>query len=473
MKKLLAILLCTLMLLICTASAMADGDSTYLDTPPAEVIQHLAAKYPGYTLEDYIAIRGTTNGDYGFAMISSGSSRALVGFHAENGLMKSWRRNTDALPQGEGRAFFQRHQANENIHLAAGDGVYGNDLGFSMHYYAPGYGEFPSHLVSYHWHDGGFKLNAYSDWTAFEKGSVYVTDDGLTFYDWGHDKVIKRVKGTVQRDIRYVSFSALPKTLSAAEKKLTVAPAIPAGELTAQSIKFTGGQKYEVYSAPDGIWALRGNDNKAVVSTNDWIQVFGEENGWILIQYAIDSEHMRFGYIPVESLPKSANVAPLNWKPQDAWLTRETIITDDPLYSRSSLITLPEGAWVTALAKMGDWVYVESSTGDYLRGFVKRTDLRYDMVFDLAGYSDGLAAGTLTVTPEGFMTLSMSLRQESLPASFTLMDEAQHILIGTARIDAQNIYRLEGPLPAGTTSISLIPADGNGLNGTALFQVEW
>jgi hypothetical protein len=33
-------------------------------------------------------------------------------------------------------------------------------------------------------------------------------------------------------------------------------------------------------------------EGKASVSTNDWIQGFWTENGWIMIQYAISRDHM-------------------------------------------------------------------------------------------------------------------------------------------------------------------------------------
>ena len=462
MKKLLAALLCTLTILLCAASALAYGDSATLDTPPAEVIQHLAEKYADYTLEDYILIPGTSGGDYGFAMISSGAQRLLVGYRAENGRLKLWRRCSGAVPQGEGMAYFQRHQAS--------DAAYGNNLGFTVNYFAPGYGETASHTASYHWQNGGFKLFAYSDLAAFE-GFVDVADSGVTFRD--SVKVVGAVNGTVQRDIRYASFSVLPKTLAAAQKKLTTAPAIPAGTLTAQNVQFTGGQKYDVYSAPDDRWALRGADGKAAVSTNDWIQVFGEEDGWLLIQYAIDKDHMRFGYIPAEALPKNASVKTLNWQPQMARLTHKTTLTDDPLFSRDALFTLPEGAPVTELAQMGDWVYIESSTGDFLRGFVKRSDLTTDRIFHIADHSDQRAAGTLTIAASGWMTLDMTASAANAPVAYRLRDELQNIDIGQAALNAKGSYELQGQLPESVSSISFIPVNGDGNLGEALFVIEW
>lgn len=94
------------------------------------------------------------------------------------------------------------------------------------------------------------------------------------------------------------------------EKYDTIAPSIPPGELTAQNIRFRSDQKYDVYSGP-GKDYLRASNGKATVSTNDWIQVFGREDGWILIQYAIDKDHMRFGWISEKALPEFAAVKKL------------------------------------------------------------------------------------------------------------------------------------------------------------------
>lgn len=468
MKRIMTVILCALLLLT-SAAALADGDSAYADTPSAEVLSHLAEKFPGHTLEDYIVIKNTPNGDYGFALIVSGKNRTLLAYHAENGVMRYWRKNAGAVPQGEGTACFQRHRPNGVINPDRDNVTYGNDLGFSVFYFAPGYDEFASHTVSFHWQDGAFKLDGYTDLKAFE-GSVYVTDSGVTFSNSKSTKNTGRVKGTVQRDIRYASFSALPKTLADAEKKLTVAPAIPAGELKAQNIHFTGGQKYAVYSAPsDGPGVLRGGNGKAAVSTNDWIQVFGEDDGWILIQYAIDNEHMRFGYIPAETLPKSATVAPFAWNPKIAYLTQDASLTDDPLYSQSQLAQLPEGQSVLVLARMGEWAYVESSAGDWVRGFIKQSLLRYDMIYYLADHSENIATGTLAVTPDGRLVLRMGVRVEAQASAFLLKDELQGIEIGLTETTPDGDYLLEAALPKDTTSISFIPVGAE----EPLFRVEW
>ena len=205
-------------------------------------------------------------------------------------------------------------------------------------------------------------------WSYTGYGNMEIGKDSITYFKGMEDaRVEGTVKGTLQRDLRYVSLAAIPKTYKQARQKLTSAPALPAGsELQATEIQFAGGKKYNVYSAPDK-GSLRGGKGKAAVSTNGWIQVFGKENGWILIQYSIDSGHYRFGYIDAAALPKKAEVPDLAFNAVDAATSYPVSVTDDPLYSQATLKTLAEGETVTWLATMGDWAYIE---GAGFRGFI-------------------------------------------------------------------------------------------------------
>ncbi len=188
-------------------------------------------------------------------------------------------------------------------------------------------------------------------------------------------EVAGRVYGTLQRDIRYISLSAIPKTLAEAKKKLTVAPDLPqSAELKVYPVTFSGKKKYDVYSAPDKS-SIRGANGKARVSTNSWIQVFGTEGDWVLIQYSIDASHYRFGYITKKSLPKKSEVPELAFRYQSVYTINAVNVTDDPLYSRDTLVTLPAGTEVTLLATLGDDAYIEGNAGKQFRGFAPMTSL--------------------------------------------------------------------------------------------------
>ena len=183
--------------------------------------------------------------------------------------------------------------------------------------------------------------------------------------------------GVVETNLRYFDITAFPMTLKEAREKLSNPPAIPSGELEGKSIRFTGGEKYEVYSGPGEFYERMAN-GKAMVSTNDWIQVFGSENGYILIQYDISSKQMRFGYITQTALPGGVTVSPMHFSYEEAEILADTFLTDDPLGSQGAARSLTPGqSSVQWLAQMGNWVYVEI-TGDGLpiRGFVPAVAIR-------------------------------------------------------------------------------------------------
>ena len=220
-----------------------------------------------------------------------------------------------------------------------------------------------------------YQLNKSGQWNLVclidrksEATTIEIGKDYVEYYNYdGTNQQSTRVRGTIQRDIRYLSLESFPMNVADAKKGLTFAPDLPVNsELTAQEVEFVGGKKYEVYSGP-GMDTIRSGNGKAAVSTNGWIQVFGQENGWILIQYSIDNSHYRFGYIGADSLPKDAYVGYLNFYARSMVVTNTVSVTDDPLYSKSALTTVNAGESVIWLATMGDWAYIE---GANYRGFV-------------------------------------------------------------------------------------------------------
>lgn len=260
---------------------------------------------------------------------------------------------------------------------------------------------------SYEWHNGSaipqgkekVKLNLWGDagkavrfitYTENEEGDrligCYWEGDGNgtwnlvrvnvkdTDIDTSQDQVLRfsngNVYGVYQRNLKYFSFGAFPVSISEARDKLSNPPQIPEGTLQAKEVRFAAGEKYKVYQGPGEEYGQAGK-GKAVVSTNDWIQVFGEENGWILIQYDISSDRMRMGWITAEALPKKAKIDELKYEPVVACSIGEVEVTDDPLKSQLPTALLSEGTTVNWLANMGDWAYVESITDSLIRGFVK------------------------------------------------------------------------------------------------------
>lgn len=289
-------------------------------------------------------------------------------------------------------------------------------------------------------------------WREFSAHEGYLT---YRYYE-NNEKVKERnIYGAYQREAEYLNVATLPQTLEEAREKLSEPPEIPEGQLTARDVQFTSGKKYPVYTGPHAEY-LRAADGKASVSTNDWIQVFGVQDGWALIQYDISSTQMRFGYIEASALPGDVQVNALRFLNQDAYLTRRAALTDDPLNSQSTLLTLPEGAWVTWLATMGEWAYVESSTGDLVRGFVPVSSISTHRVFELSDHTfDSNAAakvGSLTVMQDGTVTLLVDEWQTKAgahPLRFEVYNADTMELVVTAQMDSTGDYRGTGRMENG------------------------
>lgn len=371
---------CTLLMTLMASVCVAGTYSPYFATePPREVREHVASRWPDYEFEDYCEVRGTSKGDYGFALLHKQSERILVGYHRVNGEMKYWLKNAGAVPQGKEEAWFDVGTAGwidetDWIGNFTGRQVYDDGLCFSVTQLDES-GESYEKMVVYRWENGMFRLSSYHK---TEGGGIRVSDDKLDFIDWSNVVYRGAVQGAVQRDIRYVSFNALPTWIDDAKTKLTVAPNLKDGAFTAQKVKFTGGQKYPVYTGPGEDYVRSGN-GKGLVSTNGWIEVYGQKDGYILIQYSIDSSHYRFGWIDRNALPEGTSVPAMDFAGISAdtlsEITQDTFLTDDPLFSQNKLCSLQAGQTVSWLAVLNkDWAYVlVNVNGKMMCGFV-RTD---------------------------------------------------------------------------------------------------
>ncbi len=371
---------CTLLMTLMASVCVAGTYSPYFATePPREVREHVASRWPDYEFEDYCEVRGTSKGDYGFALLHKQSERILVGYHRVNGEMKYWLKNAGAVPQGKEEAWFDVGTAGwidetDWIGNFTGRQVYDDGLCFSVTQLDES-GESYEKMVVYRWENGMFRLSSYHK---TEGGGIRVSDDKLDFIDWSNVVYRGAVQGAVQRDIRYVSFNALPTWIDDAKAKLTVAPNLKDGAFTAQKVEFTGGQKYPVYTGPGEDYVRSGN-GKGLVSTNGWIEVYGQKDGYILIQYSIDSSHYRFGWIDRNALPEGTSVPAMDFAGISAdtlsEITQDTFLTDDPLFSQNKLCSLKAGQTVSWLAVLNkDWAYVlVNVNGKMMCGFV-RTD---------------------------------------------------------------------------------------------------
>ena len=116
---------------------------------------------------------------------------------------------------------------------------------------------------------------------------------------------------------------------------------------------------YDVYSGP-GTQYYREADGKAAVSSNDWVQVFGTDGDWVLIQYRIDGPLLRFGYIRASALKDPAGVPELVLESVFLETTDNEFVTSNPLGLGGRLRFAYNGVPMTRLGTLGGfWMYVE------------------------------------------------------------------------------------------------------------------
>ena len=233
---------------------------------------------------------------------------------------------------------------------------------------------------------------------------VEVTRSGMTFLTLSDNgKWVKTtVSGVVETAMAQFSMDRFPRTVAAAREHLTNPPTIPDSPWSwtypygfpqpSQYAKLAAGKQYAVYSAPSDA-SFRAANGKALLSTNDWVQVFFEEDGYLLVQYALSRYQDRSWYIMADAVANLSEVAEIgSGAIYPAQVLRTSALTDDPLNSCGAVMTLTAGQQVTYLGQLGqEWAFVETTTaqGQRIRGFVELSDLNVTRPDDADGNLNG------------------------------------------------------------------------------------
>jgi len=235
-----------------------------------------------------------------------------------------------------------------------------------------------SSLLSYTFRkrDAQWILNnlSYLDEAQNDTIHVEVYDAKLVYENADTGRIIGTAHGVYARKYEQFNVNSFPFTLKEAKSKLTLAPEIPESDSVwgipqPKEVEFPSNKQYPVYAGP-GEQYQRGANGKAAMATNDWVQVFGTEGDWVLVQYDISNKQMRLGYIDADALPENVSVPGLHLAYYPATVAACNL-TDDPLNSQKTLCQLSSGS-VTFLAWLGnDWAYVETTVNQVpVRGFV-------------------------------------------------------------------------------------------------------
>lgn len=165
------------------------------------------------------------------------------------------------------------------------------------------------------------------------------------------------------------------------------APTLPEGDLQVMDVKLKPNKVWEVYTGPDWNYPAA-NNGKAKVSTNGWVQVLGGDGGGrILVQYAISDQRLRIGWIDADALAEEDHTYAVCYAPGESYLwqpchlIRKSDLTDDPLLSQTSVVSLSAQTTASYLCRMGDWAMIDVKTGNgRMRGFVPMNAIALDEI---------------------------------------------------------------------------------------------
>lgn len=361
----------------------------YEEIIPEYVMLHIDEWYNGEVIEGYRELPNLPGGPMVFILFKADGQRTLAGYQlSPNGKWDIWC-YTSGVPQGD----------YPDVTLSVSKGGEGeppiwydqraHDYAFPL---GPRVGVWTSNgetheeRVEYAWFDGEITWHEHGDFLLVHYGDsparqVDVFGDELVFYNIGNGYEGYRYHH-LDRRLDVVDFYELPRSLAEGRSMGGAEPAIPTPDrlemmsrqsfLTPQEVKLRGDETYPVYIGPGKKYGRAAN-GRASVSTNGWVQVFGEYEGWLLIHYAVSDEQYRFGWITADALAKGERAEPLPFVFGDIVAgDRNLPLTDDPLNSRTPLLTLPLSADIEYLAQLGeDFSYVRvEADGRMWWGFV-------------------------------------------------------------------------------------------------------
>lgn len=165
------------------------------------------------------------------------------------------------------------------------------------------------------------------------------------------------------------------------------APVLPEGDLRVMDVSLRPDTAWTVYAGP-GADDPAANEGKARVSANSWVQVLGGE-GWgrILVQYAVNDQRLRIGWIDVDALAPEDHTYAVCCEPGEKFLWRpchinsDCSLTDDPLLSQTPAAELPALTKASYLCRMGDWAMIDLTAGQgHIRGFVPMDAVALDEI---------------------------------------------------------------------------------------------
>ncbi len=347
--------------------AYAESYLTYgTENVPDEIKAYLEnSPWKDWEITGYVNPSGIQIEDAcAFVAVKQDRANNLLAFGADHGKWKYLWHSTTALPQ-----------VIEPVLLADVSGLSDQRIGFTS-YYIYNYEIAEAFCTWVLEDDQTWHLNTlehyyplmFFDTSAENAMHIYNTG-------WVSEETDIWLFGSFQADLRSFDFSAFPTTVEDAMDYIDLAylSELAMKGLNPENVVFPKGEIHRVYQGPGEEYGQAGH-GKAIVSTNDWIQVFGIYQDWLLVQYEISEGHLRIGWITADALSDNAGVEALAFTSIPVSLSAETVLTDDPFYSREQMAVLQKGTAAHWLATYeGDedrWAYIRCDTQPPMFGFV-------------------------------------------------------------------------------------------------------
>lgn len=336
-KFLLMLLACTL---LCSLSASALANSWGLRGGVYDIVSD-DDEYNSYTAE---AETGNTQVDgrhYDVALMTSRYHNQLIAAVRENKVWRAETVSTTAVYQpGDKRG--------ASPELSSTEG------GFCLTY-----NDRERYLFDYV--DGRYVLREVRFDMDSEYGDSLLWDgDGYIFWQSGPEGVLQPI-GDAKWHVDLISLedfniTQIPRSLDDVRRMGSVYEALwHAADTLSVHEDWHGvknGKKLAVYSAPDTD-SYRASSGKASVSTGGSMKLYGEIDGWTMVEYEVSLRTSRIGFVKTQ-LHKRYVGLQLAQPGVELVTARNAFLTDDPHVSQFSQLFLPAGTKVQGLALLSD-----------------------------------------------------------------------------------------------------------------------
>lgn len=343
---------CGMEQIVALQAALPEDVRVYLDSESEFWDAHI---------EDFLIGEVAYGARHAYVLVKGEGGRTLLGFREVKGSWTHYLTAKEAIPQGEGLSVglsFLKEGEYRGERLWDDEGKYAGYTDAPLLTIYVGNEEMLLEHAEYEWRGGDWWLTGYQ----YDAGQYAdILGDWMIFYDIGG---AYEIRADVKFDTRIASvdFAALPTdqydaAWDEAEQEQPVR--LKQAWLSAVEMDFPANQKYPVYLGP-GEGYGRSGDGKAVVSTNDTIEVYGAYDGWVLIQYTISEHRGRIGWINGNVLPDSMYIPEMELVQYQWWRVAEYCnLTDDPMGCERVLVGVPGDLEVERLAELGEeWTLV-------------------------------------------------------------------------------------------------------------------